>query len=112
MIRWTPLTELSQLEHIDEASVSKSMLIFKHSTRCSISRMALKRFEQEYDIDEAHLECYFLDLLNHRDISNEIAQRWHVQHQSPQVLLIKNNKVIAHDSHDGIDANAIKRSVA
>jgi len=70
--------------------------------------MALKRFEHEYDIDATSLKCYFLDLLNHRDISNEISRHWNVQHQSPQTLLIKDKKVVAHSSHDDIDANETK----
>ncbi len=108
MIHWEELTNLAQLDNIDDASLKKPILIFKHSTRCSISRMALKRFEHEYDIDATSLKCYFLDLLNHRDVSDEIANRWHVRHQSPQTLLIKDKKVVAHSSHDDIDANETK----
>jgi len=69
------------------------VILFKHSTRCSISRMALKQFENEFDI-ENEVEAYFLDLLEHRDISNEIASRYDVYHQSPQLLLIKEENLI------------------
>jgi len=105
MINWNELSQLSQLDIIDNISMEKPVLIFKHSTRCSISRMALKKFEHECDLNT--IECYFLDLLNHRDISNAIAARYNVQHQSPQLILIKDKKVIYHDSHDGIEARQL-----
>lgn len=107
-VNWIPLQTLAQLEAIDENSYEKPILIFKHSTRCSISRFALKRFENEFELQEQVLP-YFLDLLNYREISNEIAVKFGVQHQSPQVLLIKAGKVVYHDSHDGIEAEELKK---
>src|SRR3970040_2804076 len=79
-INWIPLTDLDQLNEISVASNEKPMVIFKHSTRCSISRMALKQFENEYALGDT-LAVYFLDLLEHRNISNEIAARFNVYHQ-------------------------------
>ncbi|KQS53367.1 MULTISPECIES: bacillithiol system redox-active protein YtxJ [Flavobacterium] len=105
---WNDLTELKQLDSIIEESEEKPVVIFKHSTRCSISRMALKNFEREYKADDNEASLYFLDLLNYRDISNEIAQRFHVIHQSPQLLLIKNGKSVYDVSHSAIDAEALE----
>lgn len=105
-IEWRQLTDLGQLNEIVDLSNNQAVLIFKHSTRCSISRMALKNFEKEFDLEDKIIP-YFLDLLNHRDISNEIASRFEVVHQSPQLLLIKNGSVIYHDSHSGIDADKL-----
>lgn len=109
-LHWNALTELKQLDFIAEESEEKPVVIFKHSTRCSISRMALKNFEREY-LDENEASLYFLDLLNHRDISNEIADRFHVIHQSPQLLLIKNGKLVYDVSHSEIDAEALKSKI-
>lgn len=109
-VHWNALTELKQLDFITEESVDKPVVIFKHSTRCSISRMALKNFEREY-LDEDEASLYFLDLLNHRDISNEIADRFHVIHQSPQLLLIKKGKAVYDVSHSEIDAEALKSKI-
>lgn len=109
-LHWNALTELKQLDFIAEESEEKPVVIFKHSTRCSISRMALKNFEREY-LDENEASLYFLDLLNHRDISNEIADRFHVIHQSPQLLLIKNGKSVYDVSHSEIDAEALKSKI-
>lgn len=110
-IEWNDLTDLKQLEEIAEESVETSVIIFKHSTRCSISRMALKNFEKEYNIQEDSAKPYFLDLLEHRDISNAIASQFNVEHQSPQLLLIKDGKVVYHTSHSDIDAEAVKDKI-
>jgi len=107
-IEWRQLTDLGQLNEIIDLSNEKAVLIFKHSTRCSISRFALKQFENEFDLEEK-ITPYFLDLLNHRDVSNEIANRFDVFHQSPQILLIKNGKAIFSTSHDDIDAKFLER---
>lgn len=108
-VGWRKLTDLGQLNELIELSHQQTVLIFKHSTRCSISRFALKNFENEYDFSEEELQPYFLDLLEYRSISNEIANRFEVMHQSPQILLIKEGKCIYHESHDGIEVNSLKR---
>ena len=102
---------ISQLDEIDTISETKPVVIFKHSTRCSISRFALKQFDAEFNYDDSQIDWYLLDLLNHRDISNEIAHRYEVTHQSPQILVIKNGKAIYHDSHDGIDVSDIEQFI-
>ena len=109
-INWIELTDLGQLNEIMDLSHEQPVAIFKHSTRCSISRMALKQFENEFDL-EGSVTPYFLDLLNHRDISNEIATRFEVYHQSPQLLLIKEGNSIYDASHSDIDAVELKGKV-
>ena len=109
-INWIELTDLGQLNEIMDLSHQQPVIIFKHSTRCSISRMALKQFENEYDL-EGSVTPYFLDLINHRDISNEIATRFEVYHQSPQLLLIKEGKSVYDVSHSDIDAVELKGRV-
>ena len=106
-INWISLIDLGQLNEIMDLSHEQPVVIFKHSTRCSISRMALKQFENEFDLGGS-VTPYFLDLLNHRDISNEIATRFEVYHQSPQLLLIKEGKSIYDASHSDIDAVELK----
>jgi bacillithiol system protein YtxJ len=103
--KWIPLTFVGQLDEIVAFSEQKPVVIFKHSTRCSISRFSLKQFEREFDFE---VDAYFLDLLEHRDISNEIATRFNVYHQSPQLLLIKDGKSVYDVSHDAIDATELK----
>ena len=103
---WNALTDIKQLDEITEESNGNPILIFKHSTRCSISRFALKQFESEFNL-EGSIKPYFLDLLMHRDISNEIADRFGVQHQSPQVIVIKNGNAIYNASHQDIEAGRL-----
>lgn len=106
-INWIPLTYMGQLDEMVAFSEQKPAVIFKHSTRCSISRFALKQFEKDFDLEDK-VDAYFLDLLEHRDISNEIASRFGVYHQSPQLLLIKDGKSVYDVSHDAIDAGELK----
>ncbi|MBF4491381.1 MULTISPECIES: bacillithiol system redox-active protein YtxJ [unclassified Flavobacterium] len=109
-VNWTELTDIHQLMEIETISNEKPVVIFKHSTRCSISRMALKQFEREFDLNNV-VDAYFLDLIAHRDISNEIADRFNVYHESPQLILIKNGKAVYNVSHSDIDAEALKSKV-
>jgi len=109
-MHWNELTGLEQLEAIINQSEEQPVLIFKHSTRCSISRFALKQFESEFDLHDK-IVPYYLDLLNHRDISNEIAFQFIVQHQSPQILLLKDRVVVYHTSHENIDATELKKYI-
>ena len=106
-IDWIPLTNLGQLNEIMMLSEVNPVLVFKHSTRCSVSRMALKQFENEFDLKD-RVEAYFLDLLEYRNISNEIAERFQVEHQSPQLILIKDGKAMYNVSHSAIDALELK----
>ncbi len=108
-MNWVALTEEIQLNDIISISASKPVLIFKHSTGCGISRMALKNFERDFDFSENEIALYFLDLLSYRTLSNAIAEKFGVPHQSPQVLLIKNEDVIYDDSHYSISIEAIKK---
>lgn len=109
-MEWNQLTAMDQLDLIVSMSEEKAVLIFKHSTRCSISRFALKQFENDFNLEEK-INPYFLDLLNYRAISNEITFRFNVQHQSPQVLLIKNGVVVYDASHSDIAVEELKKFV-
>ena len=109
-INWNELTDLGQLNEIIAGSNEKPVAIFKHSTRCSVSRMALKQFENEFNSSDK-VTPYFLDLIAHRDISNEIATRFGVTHQSPQLILIKEGKAVYNVSHSDIDAEELGTKV-
>ena len=110
-INWIYLTSFNQLDEIMTVSNEKAVVIFKHSTRCSVSRMALKQFEETLQsnvFSQKNVDMYFLDLLEYRAISNEIASRFNVYHQSPQLLLIKDGKSVYDVSHSDIDAGELK----
>lgn len=93
-INWIQLTSEDQLE-----TLSKTSVLFKHSTRCGISSSVIKRFEKQHADLNDKVDFYYLDLLNFRDISGVIAEKFQVIHQSPQVVVVKNNKLVAHGSH-------------
>ena len=109
-VGWRQLTNLGQLNEIMDASAEKPVLIFKHSTRCGVSRMVLRQFESEFDTEEK-ITPYFLDLLEHRNISNEIANRFGVVHQSPQLIVVKDGKAVYNTSHSDIQAAKLDRFI-
>lgn len=109
-VGWRQLTDLGQLNEIIEVSSEKPVVIFKHSTRCHISKMVLRQFEHEFNSQE-NVVPYFLDLLQHRDISNEIANRFGVMHQSPQLIIIKDGIAVYNASHSDIDASQLENFI-
>jgi bacillithiol system protein YtxJ len=107
-IEWAALTSMEQLDEIVALSNELPVVIFKHSTRCGISSMVLNSFERDFNLPQEEVKLYFLDLIKFRDISNEIAERFSVWHESPQLLLIKNGEVVYHNSHSGISSEKLK----
>ena len=106
-VLWNHLTDLNQLDDLIALSKETPVLIFKHSTNCSVSRMALKQFENDFD-SSLKVTPYFLDLIAFRLVSNAIAEKFQVTHQSPQLLLIKNGISVYDVSHNAIDAADLK----
>ena len=104
-MNWISLQSEEELAELKEKSFKKPQVIFKHSTRCSISSMAKSRLERSSQ--PAEIDFHFLDLLRYRQVSNKIAEEFKVYHESPQVLLIKNGECIFDESHSGIDMQEI-----
>ncbi|WNW02362.1 bacillithiol system redox-active protein YtxJ [Tenacibaculum sp. HL-MS23] len=98
-IKWIPLTSIEQLKEIKAQSKKEAVAIFKHSTRCGISSMVIKRFVSSFDESLKDFKIYYLDLLSYREISSEIGYEFQVLHESPQLLVVKNEEVVAHASH-------------
>ena len=104
-MQWKNITNRSQVSEIQNQSGYS--LIFKHSTRCSVSMMAKRRFEMDWEVIPADTSLYFLDLISFRDVSAEIAETFQVQHESPQILLIKDGDCILDASHSDISADEV-----
>lgn len=104
---WIELTTSEQLISAIENSSLQPIILFKHSTRCSISSMAKSRFENNWNTENKNVAIYYLDLIAHRNISNEIAELTRVEHQSPQAIVLKNKEVIYQATHSDIDAKTI-----
>ncbi len=110
-MNWIALKSPDQLEALRAESKNQPVIIFKHSTRCSISHTALSRLERNWKAEEmTSVKSYYLDLLSYREISNKIADLFDVEHQSPQVIIIKEGEVVFHKSHFEIDFQSIKNA--
>lgn len=111
-MKWNELNNIDQLAIIDRESTAQKILILKHSTRCSISSAALARVERKWKDEDAEiLKPYYLDLLAHRDISNAIAERYNIVHESPQALIILNGKCIFSQTHMEINVDDLMSPV-
>ena len=108
-VNWIPFNSLEQIKTIKELSKSETILIFKHSTRCGISSMVIKRFEKLFNESIKNIKVYYLDLLNFRDISDEVGNSFQVIHQSPQLLVIRNESSVLNVSHYDITTVDIQK---
>lgn len=99
---WKVLDDISELDKLLDLSHEKPVVIFKHSTRCGISRMVLNQFQNNADFDEDAVFLLYLDLLAHRDISNALSEKFGILHQSPQIIILNQGQVVHHASHSAI----------
>ena len=112
-MNWTPLESIAEVEQLKIDSHDHPVVIFKHSTRCSISSMALSRLERAWNKQEMQgVDAFFLDLIRYRDVSQHIAESFRIMHQSPQLLLIRNGECVYHTSHVGISYQTLKGQLA
>lgn len=99
-MNWNSLTDEAQLETIRQESNTHPVMIFKHSTRCSISSTALARMQRSWNGAEiGDLKPYYLDLIAYRSLSGQVVSEFGVPHQSPQVLLISKGECVYDASH-------------
>ncbi len=107
MIQWNNLADINQLETLIANSFKVPQVIFKHSTRCSISSMVLGRFERFWNLESSLVAPHFLDLIANRSLSNTIGTKFDVMHESPQLLLIQDGVCIYHSSHNSISVESL-----
>ncbi len=113
-MNWLPLITEEQLREINilsEQPSTKALLLFKHSTRCSTSSMALNRLERSWKFSDNEVPTYFLDLLQYRNLSHKIENLYGIQHESPQILVIKKGKCIYTSSHTDISTPDIEAAI-
>lgn len=104
---WKNIESEADLEDLIKESFERKVVIFKHSKRCFISKTVLKNFEKEVQNSDKNISFYFLDLLAFRSISNKIADDFEVQHQSPQMIVLENGKVLKDASHQSISLSLV-----
>lgn len=111
-VNWQALTDLDQLQEVKKQSFEQPVLIFKHSTSCPISAMALNSLEREWNPEsESDTAIFFLDLLRYRNVSNAVAEQFGITHQSPQIIVLKDGKAVYDESHMGIRYEQIQAVV-
>lgn len=110
-IDWQPLTSIEQIDELIKESQSQAVAIFKHSTRCGTSSTALNRLERKWNDDLNAVKMYFLDLISYRDVSNAVAEKTGIRHESPQLILFKNENVAYMATHFGIDVDELKQQL-
>ena len=103
------MTTEAQIAEVVELSHEKPQLIFKHSTRCSISSMAKDRLEREWNLE--NVEPWYLDLITYRNVSNAIASQLGVHHESPQAILLKDGVVLHDSSHNAISVQRLSEAL-
>lgn len=108
-MNWINLEDEKQLDELINKSHVSPQVIFKHSTRCSVSSMAKNRLDKNNAPDGSNF--YYLDLIKHRNLSNKISDYFEVRHQSPQVLVIINGKCVYNESHSGITFDEIDAAI-
>ncbi len=108
MVNWKSLEHIEEVDAIAERSHHKPCVIFKHSIRCNISYIAKHRLEQKWDFAADELEAYYLDIIEHRPVSNYVAERFAVHHESPQVLFIRNGECTCEASHLDISVDELR----
>lgn len=111
LMRIINLEDRAQLDEIDNLSATEPVVILKHSTRCGISAMIWKRLKADWPDLLGSKQLFFLDLIQYRQISNEIAERYKVPHESPQILVIQNGQCTYSASHNAIDAKDIQEEL-
>ncbi len=104
---WHSIESDEDLEEVKKNSESEKVIIFKHSTRCFISKSVLKNFENEVRNEKPDVRFYFLDILKFRNLSDAIARDYKVVHQSPQILVIKDGAAVYNASHEQINLKTI-----
>lgn len=109
-MNWKNLDNIDELNVIIKESFNKPQLIFKHSTRCIISKMALRGFEMDFDFED-RVTPHYLDLIAFRNISDKVSEMFNVVHQSPQILLIREGEAVYSESHEGISAEELNKRV-
>lgn len=109
MIEWQHLKTSKELQSLIQKSHDTPAVIFKHSKRCGASAIVKKRLEEDWDLESGEIDIYFLDLIEHRDLSSEVAKTFGVRHESPQILVINNGQSLFDTSHGGVSVTAIKK---
>ncbi|HKY03649.1 MAG TPA: bacillithiol system redox-active protein YtxJ [Blastocatellia bacterium] len=108
------LKELKSVSELDQAlseSKEKPVLLFKHSTTCPISARAFREFKSHLNAADPNVSYRMITVQTARPVSNEVAQRLQVQHETPQAILIRDGREIWNASHFAITTAALEDAI-
>lgn len=108
---WNQLTEEGQLDQVLKQSKSNPQLIYKHSARCSVCWFAKSELENAADEISSQADMNFVDVINARGISDKLADKLGVRHESPQAILVKDGEAVWHDSHGSIKGAKVLEAI-
>lgn len=108
---WKEITKPEELEEVLNKKIDQPILLFKHSIRCGVSLTALKGFEREWSQEKIKGECYYLDLLRYRELSDQTAYFTGIKHESPQLIVFHKGKVVYSASHSSIKVEELKKKI-
>lgn len=108
---WISLSDPQQINELIMESRSIPVIIYKHSSRCGLSAMTENKLEEGWEILKPRVKLYFLDLIRNREVSNSVAERFNIRHQSPQILIIKNGICVYNSSHYEINVETILKNL-
>lgn len=111
-MNWIELSTPTQLQGIQKDTSNAAYLLYKHSPTCSICSMTKMRIERAWDFAEEQLKPYFLNVLDHRSLSDEVAHIFDTKHESPQILLVQNGRSVHQASHFDIDIKTVRTVLA
>ena len=105
------------LKNFDESAFEETLkqpfvVLFKHSQRCGVSLLVQTRVINKIIAENPALDIFMIDVLAQRGISDEIAERFGVHHESPQLIIIKQEEVVYHKSHWGINSTEVAQLLA
>ena len=104
---WNTLESLDHWNQLLDQSFQNAVVVFKHSTRCFISRSVLNNFEATGMNAGTPQTFYLLDLLSYRSVSDAITEHTLVEHQSPQIIVLKDGKTVFTASNDAISFDSV-----
>ncbi len=111
MVPWLILKSLEQIEEILTKSNEMPVLVFKHSDRCGVSSASKSDLDRDWDLRENEIVAYYLDVVENRAVSDEVAKRFGVRHESPQVLVIRDGAVVHTSSHWDISVRELRTAL-
>ncbi|MEM9553740.1 MAG: bacillithiol system redox-active protein YtxJ [Acidobacteriota bacterium] len=95
-------TKLESVEDLDAAfrtADEATVVVFKHSLTCPVSTEALREFDRYLESGDEATRYYLIEIQRQRGLSNDVAARTGVRHESPQALVLRGGEVVWHASH-------------